>query len=146
MPPPDFYTVRYSGGLVEILSSVKLVDTSHSSGNPDGYLWSNEKILYCQINNVWMDKVSTLLWLPLSPLSAATWWSSTGRWFPRSSAWLGRVFSLNQNFVPYLAQLLHSTSSFRILWAALCCSLPQTLALLLPFLRPMQPLQGLQSH
>lgn len=43
-----------------------------------------------------------------------------------------KVFSLNQNFVPYLAQLLHPTTSFRILWAAVSLSLPQILALLLP--------------
>lgn len=36
MPPPDFCTARFSGGLVEIHSSVKLVDTSYSSGNTDG--------------------------------------------------------------------------------------------------------------
>lgn len=142
MPPPDFCTARFSGGLVEIHSSVKLVDTSYSSGNTDGCSWSNKKILYCQINNVWMDTVSALLWLSLSPLPAAMWWGSTGRCFPRSSAWLGRgVFSLNQNFVSYLAQLLHPTTSFRILWAALSLSLPQTWSLLLPCLCPLQPLR-----
>lgn len=143
MPPPDFYTVRFSGGLIEIHSSVKLVGTSYSSGNPDGYSWSNQRIFYCQINNVWMDTVSTLLLLSLSPLPAATRWGSARRWFPRSSAWQGRgVFFLNQNFVPYLAQLLHPTTSFRILWAAISLPLPQTLALLLPPLCPLQPLQG----
>lgn len=142
MPPPDFYTVRFSGGLVEIHSSVKLAGTSYSSGNPDGYSWSNQKILYCQFNNVGMDTVSALRWLSLSPLPAM-WWGSTGQWFPRNSTWLGRgVFSLNKNFVPYLAHLLHPTTSFRILWAALSLSLPQTLALLLPPLCPLQALQG----
>lgn len=141
MSPSDFYTVRFSVGLVEIHSSVKLVDPIYSFGNRDGYSWSNQKIVYCQINSVWMDTVSALLWLSLSPLPAAMWWGSTGRWFPRSSAWLGRgIFSLNQNFMPYLAQLLHLTTFFRILWAAL--SLPQTLALLLPLLCSLQPLQG----
>lgn len=121
------------------------MDTSHSSGNPDGYSWSNHKILYCQTNNDWMDIVSALLWLTLSPLPAATGCSSTGKWFPRSSAWLGRgVFSLNENFVPYWAQLPHPTTSFRTLWAALSLSLPQTLAPLLPPLCPLQPLQGCQ--
>lgn len=67
MPSPDFHTVSFSGGLVEIHSSVKPVDTSYFSGNTDGYSWSNQKILYCQINNVWMDTVSALSGCHLVP-------------------------------------------------------------------------------